>query len=183
MNWLLIVGILIISTAPLHAQRQQQNVAKLKEDARNAVGVIGADKHKTRTFCQILELEPRQADEENNKNKKMKKRKGKNNTEALSRKIDQLQKQLGPESVRLDNILQGSRPKFPRWSRNRFNNPKSHSILSRLAVTGGDRMPQATYCAPAHAVRAAEQKARPSSVPAGLAITSASGRSRLTNRS
>src|SRR5215469_1528935 len=105
MNWLLIVGILIISTAPLHAQRQQQNVAKLKEDARNAVGIIGADKHKTRTFCQILELERQQADEENNENKKTKKRKGKNKTEALSQKIDQLQKQLGPESVRLDNIL------------------------------------------------------------------------------
>ena len=90
---------------PVYAQRQQQNVAKLKEDARNAVGVIGADKHKTQTFCQILELERQQADEENNKNKKTKKRKGKNKTEALSQKIDQLQKQLGPESVRLDNIL------------------------------------------------------------------------------
>jgi hypothetical protein len=42
MNRLLIVGILIISTAPLYAQRQQQNVVKLKEDARNAVGIIGA---------------------------------------------------------------------------------------------------------------------------------------------
>jgi len=105
MNRLLIVGILIISTVPVYAQSQQQNVAKLKEDARNAVGVIGADKHKTRTFCQILELERQQADEENNKNKKTKKRKGKNNTEALSQKIDQLQRQLGPESVRLDNIL------------------------------------------------------------------------------
>ena len=105
MNRLLIVGILIISTVPVYAQSQQQNVAKLKEDARNAVGVIGADKHKTRTFCRILELERQQADEENNENKKTKKRKGKNKTEALSQKIDQLQKQLGPESVRLDNIL------------------------------------------------------------------------------
>jgi len=103
MNRLLIVGILIISTVPVYAQRQQQNVAKLKEDARNAVGIIGADKHKTRIFCQILELERQQADEENNENKKTKKRKGK--TEALSQKIDQLHKQLGPESVSLDNIL------------------------------------------------------------------------------
>jgi len=40
MNRPLIVGILIISTAPLYAQRQQQNVAKLKADARNVVGTI-----------------------------------------------------------------------------------------------------------------------------------------------
>jgi hypothetical protein len=100
---LLFLAILLISTAPLYAQGQQQNVARLKVDARNAVGVIGADKHKTRTFCQILELERQQADQEDNKNKK--KNKGKNNIEALSQKIGQLQKQLGPESVTLDNIL------------------------------------------------------------------------------
>ena len=105
MNWLLIVGILIISTAPLYAQRQQQNVAKLKEDARNAVGIIGADKHKTQTYCQILELERQQADQEDNKNKSKEKNKNKSKTEALSQKIDQLGKQLGPEFVTPDNIL------------------------------------------------------------------------------
>src|SRR6516164_7208649 len=56
MNRLLIVGILIISTAPLYAQRQQQNVAKLKADARNVVGAIANDKAKTQTYCQILDL-------------------------------------------------------------------------------------------------------------------------------
>jgi hypothetical protein len=44
---LLIVAILLISTAPLCAQPQQQNVAKLKADARNLVGIIGSDKTKT----------------------------------------------------------------------------------------------------------------------------------------
>jgi hypothetical protein len=44
LNGLLIVAILLISTAPLYAQRQQQNVAKLKADARNLVGIIGSDK-------------------------------------------------------------------------------------------------------------------------------------------
>ena len=34
MNRLLIVGILVISTVPLCAQSQQENVAKLKADAR-----------------------------------------------------------------------------------------------------------------------------------------------------
>jgi hypothetical protein len=56
MNRLLIAGIVIISTAPLYAQRQQQNVAKLKADARNVVGTIANDKAKTQTYCQILDL-------------------------------------------------------------------------------------------------------------------------------
>ena len=46
MRTVLIVASLLISTAPLYAQCQQQNVAKLKADARNAVGIIGADKDK-----------------------------------------------------------------------------------------------------------------------------------------
>jgi hypothetical protein len=52
MNWLLIVGLLIFSTTLLYAQRQEQNVAKLKADARNLVGIIGSDKTKTQTYCQ-----------------------------------------------------------------------------------------------------------------------------------
>jgi hypothetical protein len=43
---LLIVAILLISTAPLYAQRQQQDVGKLKADARNVVGTIANDKAK-----------------------------------------------------------------------------------------------------------------------------------------
>ena len=76
-------------------------------DTRNAVGVIGADKRKTRTYCQIIDLRERQqADQENNKNKNNKK-KDKNNkrAEALSQKINQLQKQLEPEFSRIDNVL------------------------------------------------------------------------------
>jgi hypothetical protein len=56
LNGLLIVMIWLISTAPLYAQRQQQNVAKLKADARNLVGIIGNDKTKTQTYCQIEDL-------------------------------------------------------------------------------------------------------------------------------
>ena len=98
MNRVLIVGILIISTAPLYAQRQQQNVAKLKEDARNAVGIIGADKGKTQSYCQVVDLLGRQlerADQEKNKKQ----------TKALSQRINQLQKKLGTEFVVLENIL------------------------------------------------------------------------------
>jgi hypothetical protein len=53
MNRLLIAGIVIVSTVPLYAQRQQQNVAKLKADARNVVGIIGGDEAKTQAYCQI----------------------------------------------------------------------------------------------------------------------------------
>ena len=56
LNGLLIVAILAISTVPLYGQRQQQNVAKLKADARNVVGSIANDKAKTQTYCQILDL-------------------------------------------------------------------------------------------------------------------------------
>jgi DNA-directed RNA polymerase len=111
LNRLLIVGILIVSTAPLYAQDQQQNVDKLKVDTRNAVGVIGADKRKTRTFCQILDLRERQQeDQENNKDRNNKKKdknrdKNKKKTEALSQKINQLQKQLGPEFDTIDYVL------------------------------------------------------------------------------
>jgi hypothetical protein len=95
MNQLLIVAILMLSTAPLYAQGQQQNVAKLKEDARNAVGIIGADRGKTQSYCQIVDLLGRQLDQEKNKKK----------TKVLSQRIDQLQKKVGPEFVVLENIL------------------------------------------------------------------------------
>src|SRR5262249_24781072 len=76
MNRLLIVAILMLSTAPLYAQGQQQNVAKLKEDARNAVGIIGANRGKTQSYCQIVDLLG-QADQENDKKE----------TKALSQRI------------------------------------------------------------------------------------------------
>ena len=87
MNRLLIVAAtLVISTAPLYAQRQQQDIAKLKADARNVVGIIGGDKAKTQAYCQILDVTAQLNREKDSKK-----------TKALSQKIDQLQKQLGPE--------------------------------------------------------------------------------------
>jgi hypothetical protein len=95
---LLIVAFFLISTAPLYAQHQQQNVAKLKEDARNAVGIIGADRGKIQTYCQIVDLLGRQLEPADQKKDKKK-------TKALSQRINQLQKKLGPEFVVLENIL------------------------------------------------------------------------------
>ena len=94
---LVIIAILVISTAPLYAQRQQQDVAKLKADARNTVGIIGGDKAKTRRYCQIVDLteELDQAIEKKNKKK----------AKALAEEVVQLQKQL-PEYVALSNILE-----------------------------------------------------------------------------
>jgi hypothetical protein len=86
LNGLLIVATLLISTAPLYAQPQQQNVATLKANARNLVGIIGSDKTKTQTYCQILDSIAQLDREKDSKKAK-----------ALSQKIDQLQKQLGPE--------------------------------------------------------------------------------------
>ena len=94
MNRLLIVAILLISTAPLYAQREQQNIAKLKADARNLVGIIGGDKAKTQAYCQILDLIAQLNREEDRRKAK-----------ALSQKIGQLQKQLGPEFLAVTSGL------------------------------------------------------------------------------
>ena len=51
-------------------------------------------------------------------------------------------------------------------------------LLALSPLSAGDRMLQVTNCVPAHAVRVAAQKARPSSGQAGPAITSALSRSR-----
>jgi len=96
MNRLLIVGILIISTAPFYAQGEQQNIAKLKADARNLVGIIGSDKTKTQTYCQIYDLSEQllQAVQE----KDIKK------ANALAEKIAKLNKKMGPEFAALIDI-------------------------------------------------------------------------------
>jgi len=58
----------------------------LKADAQKVVRIISGDKAKTQTYCQIAELSE-QIDQEKDRNK----------AEALSQKINGLEKQLGPE--------------------------------------------------------------------------------------
>jgi len=41
---------------PLHAQRQQQNIAKLKADAQKVVSIISGDKAKTQTYCEARDI-------------------------------------------------------------------------------------------------------------------------------
>ena len=96
MNRLLIFGTLLISTVPLCAQGPQPNIAKLKADARNLVGIIGSDKTKTQTYCQIDDLSEQliQAVQEKNRKK----------ANALAEKIAELNKKIGPEFAALIDI-------------------------------------------------------------------------------
>jgi uncharacterized protein YktB (UPF0637 family) len=96
LNGLLIVAILSISTAPLHAQRQQQNIAKLKADARNLVGIIGSDRTKIQTYCQIDDLSE-QLDQAVQKRDTKK-------AKALVGKIAELSKKMGSEFAALVDI-------------------------------------------------------------------------------
>jgi ABC-type transporter Mla subunit MlaD len=112
------VGILIFSTMPLYAQRQEQNVAKLKADARNLVGIIGSDKTKIQTYCQIDDLSEglEQAVEKND----IKKAKG------LAEKIAELKKKMGPEFAALIDIEK----------RVDLNSPDGQEIASIAATLG-----------------------------------------------
>jgi hypothetical protein len=101
---LLIGAILLSSTAPLRAQHQQQNVAKLKESARNTVGIIGSDKAKTQTYCKIIALERKFIGALSEKDRKK--------ADALGRQIDEFRKEL-PETVVLSKILKRADLKSP----------------------------------------------------------------------
>ena len=96
LNGLLIVAILAISTSPLYAQGQQPNTAKLKADARNLVGIIGSDKNKTQTYCQIYDLSEQLLQAVQGKDRKKAK--------ALAEKIAELYKKMGPEFAALIDI-------------------------------------------------------------------------------
>jgi hypothetical protein len=108
---LLIVAFLVISTWPLYAQRQQQNVTKLKTDARNTVGTIGGDKAKTQAYCQVITLERQFIEAVSEKDQKK--------ARVLGQQIIQFRKQL-PEAVVLSNILR----------RVDLNSPDGQEILS-----------------------------------------------------
>jgi hypothetical protein len=96
-RWL-IVAALLISTPPLYAQRQQQNVAKLKADARNLVGIIGGDRTKILTYCKMMDLSWHMSEAAREKSQKKR-------AKALSEEMVQLGKRL-PEFVVLSDILE-----------------------------------------------------------------------------
>ncbi len=102
MNRLLIVGLLLLSTVPLCAQAQQPNMAKLKADAQKVVSAIRGDKAKTQAYCQINSLGGQMVEAAHEKDSKK--------AEALSQRVDDLEKQLGPEYHALFDALYDADP-------------------------------------------------------------------------
>jgi hypothetical protein len=97
LNWLLIVASLLISTAPLSAQAQQPDAAKLKADAQKVVSIVKGDKAKTQTFCQMAIIGKGVDEAIQEKNTKK--------AAELAEKLTDLEKNLGPEYVALVDAL------------------------------------------------------------------------------
>src|ERR1700720_3701171 len=102
MNRLLIVGVLLLSTVPLWAQAQRPNMAKLKADAQKAVSDIRGDKAKTQAYCQINSLGAQMVEAAQEKDSKK--------AEALFQRVDDLEKQLGPQYHALFDALYDADP-------------------------------------------------------------------------
>jgi ferritin-like protein len=102
MNRLLIVGLLLLSTVPLCAQAQQPNMAKLKADAQKIVSTIRGDKAKTQAYCQLNSLGGQMVEAAREKDSKK--------AEALFQRVDDLEKQLGPEYHALFDALYDADP-------------------------------------------------------------------------
>ena len=84
----LTLAILILFTVPVYAQDQQPNTAKLKSDAQKVVWIISHDRAKSQVYCQVADLR-NEIDQEKDSKK----------AEVLFRKINELEKQLGPEYI------------------------------------------------------------------------------------
>jgi hypothetical protein len=97
MNRLLIVAIFIISTLPLYAQDQAPDAAKLKADTQKVASIIKADGAKTQTYCQIADL----ADQID----KAVQVKDTKKAEELAQKLNEMEKNLGPEYLALVDEL------------------------------------------------------------------------------
>ena len=97
MNRLLIIRLLLNSAVTLYAQAQQPNTTKLKADAQKVVSIIRGDKAKTQAYCQInslggeVDLAAQARDEQK--------------ADALTKKINDLEKQLGSEYLVLFDAL------------------------------------------------------------------------------
>lgn len=103
MNRLLIVGVLLLSTVlSLSAQAQRPDTAKLKADAQKAVSDIRGDKAKTEAYCQINSLGAQMVEAAQEKDSKK--------AEALFQRVDDLEKQLGPQYHALFDALYEADP-------------------------------------------------------------------------
>jgi len=97
LNALLIVAFSVLSTAPLFAQRQQPNPAKLKADAQKVVSIISGDEAKTQAYCEASDTATQivQAGQQKDNDK----------VEELAEKLIEQQKNLGSEYLALMKSL------------------------------------------------------------------------------
>jgi hypothetical protein len=84
----LIVGILVIATAPRWAQAQS---AVSNEDAQEVIGIISADKDKMQAYCDSIKLGD-QIEQDNQQGK---------STDELNQQMNELTEKLGPEYAAL----------------------------------------------------------------------------------
>ena len=105
MNKTLIVAVLLIADAAVHAQDQQSTAIKLKADAQKVVSIIKGDKAKTQIYCEFNELGEQISEADQKKDDK--------NAEALSQQVTELEKKLGPEYLALVNNLNKVDPNSP----------------------------------------------------------------------
>ena len=103
MNPKLIVAILAIAAVPVCAHAQSPSAAKVsKADAQKVLKIIGGDKDKTQTYCDIAELDDQidKADE----------KKDTERADELYRKRAELATTLGPEYAALMDGVQDVEP-------------------------------------------------------------------------
>ena len=103
MNPKLIVAILVSAAVPVCAHAQSSGAAKVsKADVQKVLKIIGGDKAKTQTYCDIAELDDQidKADEKNDTER----------ADELFRKRAELATTLGPEYAALMDGLQDVNP-------------------------------------------------------------------------
>ena len=127
MSRLLIIGVLLSSALTLHAQAQQPNTAKLKADAQKVVSIIRGDKAETQAYCQINSLggEVDMAAQAKDEQK----------ADVLTKKINELEKQLGPEYLALFDALNNADQELEGFSGHPFDVRFARPILYALGRT------------------------------------------------
>ena len=116
----LIAAILVVSVAPVFAQAQQPNAVKLQAEAENFVKIISADKRKSQTYCEIVELNDHIDQEEDPIE-----------AQELRQERDKLGEKLGPEYATLVAGLLNINPDSRDYQ-------KIASVLAQLDKSCGD---------------------------------------------
>jgi hypothetical protein len=97
MNFKLIIAFSVLVAAPVVAQAQKSATPTMA-DVQKVVQIVGADKAKTKTYCDIEKLYGQMDPLDQKKDKKK--------IDELGKQIDALEPKLGPEYVSLTSKLQ-----------------------------------------------------------------------------